>query len=123
MIGNLFFAFLGADKVVAPKLVGAYVGGFGTALGVRKTPAAKAYEASVANACSRSLDGGNYADGFVYNYYNAAWALVQGLQKSNGGASARRCRRHCRARSSRATRCRTAAFSSLDANRQAIQDQ
>ena len=28
-IGNLFFGFLGADKVVAPKLVGAYVGGFG----------------------------------------------------------------------------------------------
>ena len=28
-IGNLFFAFLGADKVVAPKFVGAYVGGFG----------------------------------------------------------------------------------------------
>ena len=30
------------------------------------------------------LNGGNYADGFVYNYYHAAWALVQGLTKSNG---------------------------------------
>ena len=29
-IGNLFFAFLGADKVVGPKVVGSYVGGFGT---------------------------------------------------------------------------------------------
>ena len=29
-VGNLFFAFLGADKVVAPKVVGSYVGGFGT---------------------------------------------------------------------------------------------
>src|SRR5436189_6148318 len=28
-IGNLFFGFLGADKVVAPKVVGSYVGGFG----------------------------------------------------------------------------------------------
>ena len=28
--GNLFFAFLGADKVVGPKVVGTYVGGFGT---------------------------------------------------------------------------------------------
>ena len=26
----------------------------------------------------------NGSDGFVYNYYNAAWALVQGLNKSNG---------------------------------------
>src|SRR6266480_1567371 len=32
-IGNLFFGFLGADKVVAPKLVGSYVGGFGNAPG------------------------------------------------------------------------------------------
>ena len=36
-IGNLFFAFLGADKVVAPKVVGSYVGGFGTGgLGSRR---------------------------------------------------------------------------------------
>ena len=33
-IGNLFFGFLGADKVVAPKVVGAYVGGFGNSPGV-----------------------------------------------------------------------------------------
>ena len=33
-IGNLFFGFLGADKVVAPKLVGSYVGGFGNMPGV-----------------------------------------------------------------------------------------
>ena len=31
--GNLFFAFLGADKVVGPKVVGTYVGGFGTGAG------------------------------------------------------------------------------------------
>ena len=29
-IGNLFFGFLGHDQDVAPKIVGAYVGGFGT---------------------------------------------------------------------------------------------
>jgi branched-chain amino acid transport system substrate-binding protein len=28
------------------------------------------------------------ADGFVHNYYNAAWALVQGLQKSRGRVGA-----------------------------------
>jgi branched-chain amino acid transport system substrate-binding protein len=32
-IGNLFFAFLGNFSEVAPRLVGAYVGGFGTAPG------------------------------------------------------------------------------------------
>src|SRR5919205_4166856 len=81
-IGNLFFAFLGNFSEVAPRLVGAYVGGFGTAPGL-KTPAAKAYEGNVAKVFP-GLNGGNYADGFVYNYYNAAWALVQGLNKSKG---------------------------------------
>src|SRR5580765_5623158 len=81
-IGNLFFAFLGNFAEVAPRLTGAYVGGFGTAPGL-KTAAAKAYEGSVAKVYP-GLNGGNYADGFVYNYYNAAWALVQGLTKSKG---------------------------------------
>ena len=67
---------------MAPKVVGAYVGGFGTGPGL-KTRAAKAYEAVVAKHYP-GLNGGNYADGFVYNYYNAAWALVQGLTKSGG---------------------------------------
>ena len=119
-IGNLFFAFLGADKVVAPKVVGAYVGGFGTAPGL-KSPQAKAYEKVVAKWYP-GLDGGNYADGFVYNYFNAAWALVQGLTKLGGpgGSSAAG---------------RAAAFAQvrlpgvrqrrpeLDSSRQAIQDQ
>ena len=34
-VGNLFFGFLGADKVVAPKLVGAYVGGADTGPGMK----------------------------------------------------------------------------------------
>ena len=81
-IGNLFFAFLGADKVVGPKVVGSYVGGFGTGPGL-KTAQAKTYEKVVARWYP-GLNGGNYADGFVYNYFNAAWALVQGLTHSKG---------------------------------------
>ncbi len=81
-IGNLFFAFLGADKVVAPKVVGSYVGGFGTGPGLR-SPQAKTYEKVMARWYP-GLNGGNYADGFVYNYFNAAWALVQGLTVSKG---------------------------------------
>jgi branched-chain amino acid transport system substrate-binding protein len=117
LYGNLFFAFLGADKVVAPKVSGAYVGGFGTAAGL-KTKAADAY---------RAIMKKNYPklpadDGFVYNYYNGAWALVQGLQKSGGQLGAKL----------QASMPRTlkAAFQvsnggvlHLDANRQGIQDQ
>ena len=83
LYGNLFFAFLGADKVVAPKVAGAYVGGFGTAGGL-KTKAANAYRAVMKKYYPKLPAD----DGFVYNYYNAAWALVQGLQKS-GGATRR----------------------------------
>lgn len=82
-IGNLFFGFLGADKVVAPKLVGAYVGGFGNMPGVH-IPKADSYRAFMKKLYP-SLPAD---DGFVYNYYMAAWALVQGLQKSNGAVGA-----------------------------------
>jgi len=80
--GNGFFAFLGADKVVAPKLVGAYLATFGTAPGL-KTKQAIGYEATIPKYYP-GLNGGNYGDGFVYNYYNGATALVQGLNKSKG---------------------------------------
>ena len=56
-IGNLFFGFLGADKVVAPKLVGAYVGGFGNGPGL-KTPEANAYRAIMKPSCTRSCPAG-----------------------------------------------------------------
>src|SRR6266540_3473565 len=116
-IGNLFFAFLGADKVVAPKVVGAYVGGFGTAPGL-KTKAANAYRAIMKKYYPKLPAD----DGFVYNYYNAAWALIQGLQKSDGQLGAKL----------QASMPRTlkAAFQvsnggvlHLDSNRQGIQDQ
>ena len=100
-IGNLFFAFLGADKVVAPKVVGSYVGGFGTAPGL-KSPQAKTYEKVVARWYP-GLDGGNYADGFVYNYFNAAWAFVQGLTAPRARWE-QRCRPRCPRRSGPAIR-------------------
>ena len=117
LYGNLFFAFLGADKVVAPKVSGAYVGGFGTAGGL-KTKAAIAYRAVMKKYYPKLPAD----DGFVYNYYNAAWALVQGLQKSGGQLGAKL----------QASMPRTlkAAFQvsnggvlHLDGNRQGIQDQ
>jgi len=119
-IGNLFFAFLGNFAEVAPRLSGAYVGGFGTAPGL-KTAAAKKYEASVAKVFP-GLNGGNYADGFVYNYYNAAWALVQGLTKSKGELGSK-----LQASLPRSIKpgyqVSSGGVVKLDSNRQAIQDQ
>ena len=119
-IGNLFFAFLGADKVVAPKVVGSYVGGFGTAPGL-KSPQAKTYEKVVARWYP-GLDGGNYADGFVYNYFNAAWAFVQGLTHSKGQVGAA-----LQAGMPRSLRSgyqvSNKGVLKLDSRRQAIQDQ
>ena len=82
-IGNLFFAFLGADKVVGPKVVGSYVGGSGTGAGL-KTPQVNAYRARVLKTYPKLPAD----DGFVYNYYNAAWAFIQGLTKSGGKTGA-----------------------------------
>jgi branched-chain amino acid transport system substrate-binding protein len=120
VIGNLFFAFLGNDKVVAPKFVGAYVGGFGTGPGL-KTAQAKTYE-KVVNRWYPGLNGGNYADGFVYNYFNAAWAFVQGLTVSKGQLGA--------ALQNALPKTLKSGYSvsnggsvKLDSNRQAIQDQ
>ncbi len=114
---NLFFAFLGADKVVAPKVVGSYVGGFGTGPGL-KTKQAKAYEA-VMKKWYPDLPA---ADGFVYNYYNAAWALVQGLNKSAGNVGAK-----LQASLPRTLRSgyevSDKGLVKLDVNRQAVQDQ
>ncbi len=116
-IGNLFFAFLGADKVVAPKVVGAYVGGFGTAGGL-KTKQAATYRAMVLKTYPKLPTD----DGFVYNYWNAGWALVQGLQKSGGQLGAK-----LNAALPRSIRpgfqVSNGGVLHLDANRQAIQDQ
>jgi branched-chain amino acid transport system substrate-binding protein len=119
-VGNLFFAFLGNFAEVAPRLTGAYVGGFGTAPGL-KTAAAKKYEASVAKAYP-GLNGGNYADGFVYNYYNAAWALVQGLTKSKG-ALGTQLQAALPRQIKPGYQVSSGGVVKLDSNRQAIQDQ
>ena len=85
--GNLFLYFLGANSTVAPRLVGAYMGGFGTfQTGGLKTKQAVTY---VRNANKWFPGVANVNDGFFYNYWNAAWALVQGLNKSGGAVGAR----------------------------------
>ncbi len=116
-IGNLFFAFLGNDKVVAPKFVGSYLGGFGTGPGL-KTRQAKRYEAAMSSHYPKLP----VADGFVYNYYHAAWALVQGLTKSNGAVGARLQKAMPRTQKA-GYEVSDGGVLRLDSRRQAIQDQ
>ncbi len=117
LYGNLFFAFLGADKVVAPKVNGAYVGGFGTAAGL-KTKQANAYRAIMKKYYPKLPAD----DGFVYNYYIAAWALIQGLQKSHGQLGAKL--QASMPRSIRAGfQVSNGGVLRLDSHRQGIQDQ
>ena len=117
--GNLFLYFLGANTTVAPRLVGAYMGGFGTfQTGGLKKAQARSY---VRNA-SRWFDGQNVNDGFFYNYYNAAWALVRALKSNNGSLGA--ALQHSMPKSNRsAYEVSDAGVVKLDSRRQATQDQ
>jgi branched-chain amino acid transport system substrate-binding protein len=115
--GNLFLWFLTGFQDVAPRLVGAYVGGFGTAPGL-KTPAAAAYR-KVLTKWYPTIPG---EDGFTYNYYNAGWALIQGLTKSGGRVGAVLQRSLPRAIRP-GFQVSNKGVVRLDKNRQAIQDQ
>src|SRR6185436_16000446 len=94
-------------------------GGFGTGPGL-KTAQAKTYEKVVARWYP-GLNGGNYADGFVYNYYNAAWALVRGLKTANGDLTKLQASMPDINKSG--YEISDNGVVKLDANRQAIQDQ
>ncbi len=116
--GNLFLFSLGNFATVAPRMIGSYMGGFGTAPGL-KTPAAIKY---IKEASKWYPDVYPEDDGFFYNYWNAAWALVQGLNKSNGAVGA--ALQNALPRSIKpAYQVANNGVLRLDQNRQAIQDQ
>jgi len=113
--GNLFLWFLTGKEDVAPRMIGVYVGGFGTAPGL-KTKAVNQYHAIV----NKWYPGQPADDGFFYNYYQATRALIAGLNKSKGAVGARL--------QASLPRSITAPFElsgklKLDRNRQAVQDQ
>jgi branched-chain amino acid transport system substrate-binding protein len=116
-IGNLFFGFLGADKVVAPKVVGAYVGGFGNMPGVHNAKV-DAYRAFAKKMYPKQ----NVDDGFFYNYYVGAKALVQGLTKS-GGAVGAKLQASLPRQLDEPFQISNGGIVKLDSRRQAIQDQ
>src|SRR4029078_12684532 len=117
--GNLFLYFLGANTTVAPRLVGAYFGGFGTF----QTGGLKAKrEATYVKNSSKGFVGQNVNGGFFYNYWNAAWAVVQGLNKSGGrvGAALQKAMPRTLRRGFQVA---NNGVLKLDSRRQAIQDQ
>ena len=118
--GNLFLFFLGNYATVAPKLIGSYFGGFGTfQTGGLKTKQAAKY---VAQASKWYPGVWDVNDGFFYNYWNAGWALVQGLQKSGGEVGPALQRALPRAIRP-AFQVANKGVLKLDSRRQAIQDQ
>jgi branched-chain amino acid transport system substrate-binding protein len=88
-IGNLFFSTPGSYEQLAPRINGAYVGGFGNAPDLKS---AEKYNAIIGHwfkkfppfTASAEAQAGN---GFVYNYYMNAWALINALKMVNGDLS------------------------------------
>ncbi len=117
--GNLFLIDGAAATEVAPLYPGSYVGGFGTAPGL-KTAQAKKYEAVIAKWYGPAKLPA--PSGFVYNYYNAAWALVRGLQASAGATGAKLQAAMPRTNAS-GYEITDKGILKLDSRRQAIQDQ
>ena len=110
--GLLFFA-----ERYARHLIGAYSGGFGGAPGL-KTKQAQDYEALMA----RWHPALPPADGFTYNYFNAAWATIRGL-RATGGDTGLALQEALPRTNRSAYQVSNGGILKLDANRQAIQDQ
>jgi len=90
--GNLFLEVTGNFQQVAPLISGAIVGGFGTPGTDYKAPAALAYvkkQESVWKSLPQlgPMNTANAYNGFYFNYYKAAWALVKGLTAVGGNIS------------------------------------
>jgi branched-chain amino acid transport system substrate-binding protein len=92
VIGNLFFEVTGNFQGVAPRVSGAYTGGFGTP-GIDYKGAPALHFIAQMKKIFKSIpplgpmNAGNAFNGFFFNYYKAAWALVKGLQAVKGNIS------------------------------------
>ena len=86
-IGNLCWGTPGEFQQLSTRVVGAYVGGAGTA-GDLATPAAKAYNAQVGKVFKTIPPFGaaaaQAASTFVFGYYVNTWGLLAGLKAAGG---------------------------------------
>jgi branched-chain amino acid transport system substrate-binding protein len=92
-IGNLFFGVAGNYQSIAPRISGAYTGGFGTPGLDYQTAQTKAYVAAVSKAVTAvpplgAMNIGNAYNGFFFNYYKDGWALVDALKADGGNPAA-----------------------------------
>jgi branched-chain amino acid transport system substrate-binding protein len=93
-IGNLFFGVAGNYEAIAPRINGAYTGGFGTPGIDYASPAAKAYVANVSKYVKAvpplgAMNRANAYNGFFFNYYKAGWALINALKADGGSVAAK----------------------------------
>lgn len=125
VIGNLFFFAGGADKQLAPHLNGAYVGGFGSSPDLKGAKVTQ-YKAILDKwfkkyppLAGKASD--HAADGFTYNYYNNAWALIMALKAVKGDLSGGQ--KKLQAALNKTSVDAAYGKITLDKNRQAIQPQ
>src|SRR3954464_11339461 len=89
-IGNLFWGTPGQFQQLSTRVVGAYVGGAGTA-GDLATRAAKAYNAQVGRGFKTIPPDGaaapQAAATFTYGFYVNTWGLLAGLKAAGGDIS------------------------------------
>ena len=122
-IGNLFWGTPGQFEQLVNRVVGAYVGGAGTA-GDLATPAAKAYNAVIGKWFKTIPPFGaaapQAATTFTYGYFINTLGLIKGLQAVNGDISGGQKKLQaaiekvssCRRRTARSTWTRTTRRSS-----------
>jgi branched-chain amino acid transport system substrate-binding protein len=87
-IGNLFWGTPGQFEQLSRRVAGAYIGSAGSAADL-KTPRAEEYTQQIADAFDAfpPVEGDTAAQAsstFVYNYFNAAWGLIEGLEAVEG---------------------------------------
>jgi branched-chain amino acid transport system substrate-binding protein len=121
--GNLFLEVTGNFEQVAPLITGAYTGGFGTPGTDYKAPAALKYIAQQKAIWKQipplgPMNAANAYNGFYFNYYKAAWALVKGLSSVSGNITNQKPLQAALSKVALATPFGTVK---LDKNRQAIE--
>ncbi len=115
-IGNLFWSDPLQYKELSERVAGAFASG--PTYGGDPRPAGKAYEATIAKYYPSIAGLGSSV--FVYNYYNAAWGLIKGLQAVKGDTSGGQ--QKLQAALGKVTLAGGYGNIKLDANRNAITD-
>jgi branched-chain amino acid transport system substrate-binding protein len=90
-IGNLFWGTPGQFEQLSTRVVGAYVGGAGTA-GDLATPAAKNYANNIIGKWFKTIPpygaaAPQAASTFTFGYFANTWGLIKGLQAVKGNLS------------------------------------